>query len=154
MPPRTAASRQRQASSANFIGGTTKQLDCETNGRARQILLAAGDVMQHLQALRRHVRAHHAGADMLGRAGKAGIERVDIEIMAGEHVARHDRPLEEMDVVAAVDDARRSHRGRPAATRGSCAFRRLDDMDRRTRRAEMTLLPWLACRAWDRGHAA
>ena len=35
MPPATATSRQRQASSANFIGGTTKQFDCDTNGRAR-----------------------------------------------------------------------------------------------------------------------
>ena len=36
MPPRTPASRQRQASSAKRSGGTTKQLDIETKGRARQ----------------------------------------------------------------------------------------------------------------------
>jgi hypothetical protein len=35
MPPRTATSRQRQASVANFSGGTTKQLDWLTKGRAR-----------------------------------------------------------------------------------------------------------------------
>src|SRR5258708_33744131 len=35
MPPRTATSRQRQASAANFIGGTTKQFDWLTNGRSR-----------------------------------------------------------------------------------------------------------------------
>ena len=36
MPPRTAASRQRHASSAKRSGGTTKQLDMLTKGRARQ----------------------------------------------------------------------------------------------------------------------
>ena len=35
MPPSTATSRHRQASVANFIGGTTKQLDWLTNGRSR-----------------------------------------------------------------------------------------------------------------------
>ncbi len=49
MPPRTATSRQRQASVANFIGGTTKQLDWLTKGRCAPFLLAAGDHMQHLQ---------------------------------------------------------------------------------------------------------
>ena len=36
MPPRTPASRQRHASSAKRSGGTTKQLDMLTKGRARQ----------------------------------------------------------------------------------------------------------------------
>ena len=36
MPPSTQASSTPQASSANFIGGTTKQLELETNGRARK----------------------------------------------------------------------------------------------------------------------
>ena len=35
MPPVTASSRQRQASTANFMGGTTKQFDWLTNGRSR-----------------------------------------------------------------------------------------------------------------------
>jgi hypothetical protein len=37
MPPHTPASRQAQASSANFMGGTTKQLDMLTKGRARHL---------------------------------------------------------------------------------------------------------------------
>ena len=37
MPARTPASRQRQASSANFKGGTTKQFDMLTKGRARHL---------------------------------------------------------------------------------------------------------------------
>ena len=37
MPPRTASSRQWQASTANFSGGTTKQFDWLTNGRARHL---------------------------------------------------------------------------------------------------------------------
>ena len=52
MPPRTAVSRQRQASSANFIGGTTKQFDCETKGRCPPFLLAARDIVEHLETLR------------------------------------------------------------------------------------------------------
>ncbi len=35
MPPSTATRRHSSDSSANFIGGTTKQLDWLTNGRAR-----------------------------------------------------------------------------------------------------------------------
>ena len=37
MPPAAATSRQRQASIANFIGGTTKQLDWLTKGRSRHL---------------------------------------------------------------------------------------------------------------------
>ena len=37
MPPSTQASSTPQASSANFIGGTTKQLEFDTNGRARKL---------------------------------------------------------------------------------------------------------------------
>ena len=36
MPARTQASIVMQLSSANFIGGTTKQFELDTNGRARQ----------------------------------------------------------------------------------------------------------------------
>ena len=36
MPPSTQASSTPQASSANFIGGTTKQFEFETKGRARK----------------------------------------------------------------------------------------------------------------------
>ncbi len=37
MPARTQASIVMQLSSANFIGGTTKQFEFETNGRARHL---------------------------------------------------------------------------------------------------------------------
>ena len=36
VPSRSVASSTPQASSANFIGGTTKQLELETKGRARK----------------------------------------------------------------------------------------------------------------------
>ena len=36
MPSRTQCSIVRQLSVANFIGGTTKQFEFDTNGRARQ----------------------------------------------------------------------------------------------------------------------
>ncbi len=37
MPARITRSITRQLSVANFIGGTTKQLELETKGRARQV---------------------------------------------------------------------------------------------------------------------
>lgn len=42
---------------------------------------------------------------MLGRAHHAGIERVEVHFERIGNVARHHRPLEEMDVVEPVDDA-------------------------------------------------
>ena len=72
-----------------------------------EILLAAGDGIEHLQR-RRDVLAHGEGrADMLRRAHHAGVERVEVHIERVGNVARHHRPLEEMDVVEPVDDARR-----------------------------------------------
>ena len=49
---------------------------------------------------------HHAGADMFRCARHAGIHGVDIEIMAADHVARRQRALIEMDMLALIDDAR------------------------------------------------
>ena len=48
MPPRMQASITSQASVANFIGGTTKQFELLRKGRARQLLFAACDHVQHL----------------------------------------------------------------------------------------------------------
>ena len=42
---------------------------------------------------------------MLGGARHAGVERVEIHLQRVGNVARHHRPLEEMDVVQPVDDA-------------------------------------------------
>ena len=42
---------------------------------------------------------------MLGGAHHAGIERVEVHIERIGNVARHHRPLEEMDVVEPLDDA-------------------------------------------------
>ena len=71
-----------------------------------EILLAAGDRVEHLQR-RRDVLAHReAGADMLGRAHHAGVERVEIHLERIGNVARHHRPLEEMDVVQPLDETR------------------------------------------------
>ena len=106
MPPATATSRPRQASSAKRSGGTTKQQDRLTNGRARHAGLAAGDEMQDLEAGVQRVAAAEAGADMLGRAGDAGVERVEVELHGADHVARHEAALEEVDVVERVDDPR------------------------------------------------
>src|SRR5262249_29177030 len=101
--------------------------------------LAPGDLMEDVETLGDMVGRHHAGADMLGGRCDAGIERVDVEIASRDHVARHDRALKEMDVLAAVDDSSRIIKideKRLAVGPG----RRLDDMDRRSGGAEMYLV--------------
>ena len=65
MPARTAASRQRQASSANFSGGTTKQQDMDDERPRPPRVLAAGDQMQHRDRLVDVLGLDEAGADML-----------------------------------------------------------------------------------------
>ncbi len=94
--------------------------------------------MHHLQHFIDVIRRHHARADVLLRAGHAGIDGIDVEIVPRHHVARRDRPLEVMDVVAEVDDAGSvvevgQHRLAVAARFG------LDDVHRRSRRAEIDL---------------
>ena len=75
-------------------------------GPGAEILLAACDGVEHLQC-GRDVLAHGEGrADMFRRAHHAGVERVEVHIERVGNVARHHRPLEEMDVVEPVDDAR------------------------------------------------
>ena len=76
---------------------------------------------------------------MLLRAGEAGIHRVDVEVVPGDHVARRERALEEMDVLAIVDDAAGvieidQQRFAVAAGLG------LDDVDGGTRGAEIDLV--------------
>jgi len=44
---------------------------------------------------------------MLLRRSDAGIKRVDVEVMPGDHVARRQAALEEMDMLAGVDNAAR-----------------------------------------------
>ena len=44
---------------------------------------------------------------MLRRPHHAGVERVEIHLERIGNVARHHRPLEEVDVVEALDEARR-----------------------------------------------
>ena len=105
MPPRTATSRQRQASAANFIGGTTKQLDWLTKGRSRHCSSLPADHVQHLQRGLALLRRHPAGADMLGRAHHAGVAGVEVHIGGIGDVAADDGALEEMDMLHLVDDA-------------------------------------------------
>jgi hypothetical protein len=61
--------------------------------------------MENLEAFGDMLGRHHAGADMLRRPRHAGIHGVDIEIVPCEHVARRDRALIEMDMLALIDDA-------------------------------------------------
>ena len=66
--------------------------------------LAAGHQMEDLEAGIQRVAAAEAGADMLGGAGDAGIERVEVQLHRAHHVAWNQGALEEMDMVQGVDD--------------------------------------------------
>jgi hypothetical protein len=99
--------------------------------------------VEDLEAFADMIGRDHAGADMLPRCGDAGIERVDVEIVPGDHVARHHRALVEVDMLAAIDDAPgiiEVDQQRLAIGAGG----RLDNMDGGTGSAEMDLVaPWL-----------
>ena len=68
--------------------------------------LAAGHQVEDLKPGIERVAAAETGADMLGGARDAGVERVEVELHGADHVARHQRALVEVDVVERVDDAR------------------------------------------------
>ena len=69
-------------------------------------LFSARDIVKDLETFGDMLWRHHAGADMFRCARHAGIHGVDIEIMAADHVARRQRALIEMDMLALIDDAR------------------------------------------------
>ncbi len=106
MPPRMQASITLQLSVANFIGGTTKQLELETNGRARHLSSPPAIMCSNSKAGGTCVEFEERGADMLGGAGAAGVDRVEVHLEIVGDVAAHHRPLVEMDVVEFFDDAR------------------------------------------------
>ena len=76
---------------------------------------------------------------MLLRAGDAGIHRVDVEVMPRDHVARGQRALVEMDVIAIVDNAPRVIEVDKQRLAVGPGFG-LDDMHGRTRRSEIDLV--------------
>ena len=89
--------------------GEAQRWDDEAAGQADEgpgapSRLAAGDEMQDLEAGIQRLAAAEAGADMLGRPGDAGVERVEIEFHGADHVARDQGALEEVDVIQRVHD--------------------------------------------------
>ena len=105
MPPRTATSRQRQASVANFSGGTTKQLDWLTKGRARH-LSSPPEIICSISS----EASHCSGATQLVPTClvvpiDAGVAGVEIHIRGIGDVAADDGALVEMDMLHLVDDA-------------------------------------------------
>ena len=62
--------------------------------------------MQHFEHFGDVIGMRHAGADMLRGANDAGIGRVDVEIARAWQLAADIGALEEMDIVAMIDDAR------------------------------------------------
>ena len=103
MPALTPASRQRQASSAKFSGGTTKQAGHADEGAFAPLFLAAGDEMQHLHCFGEMCRINPARPDMLRGSRDAGVAGVEIEVARVDHVAGDKRTLEKMDIVEPVD---------------------------------------------------
>ena len=79
-----------------------------------------------------------ARADVLGGAGDAGVGGVEVELARVGEIAGHDRALEEVDVVEAVDQAGDVVEvgERRLAIVAVCG---LDHVHRRTRGAEMDL---------------
>ena len=99
-------------------------------------VLAAGDHVQQVHAAGHMRRVGKRRAHMLGRAGTAGIKRVDVHLVIVGDVAAHHDALEEVDVVEMLRQPRRV----VEILRGGIAvFARLhvDDMHRRARRAVM-----------------
>ena len=96
---------QRQASVANFIGGTTKQLDWLTNGRSRHFAsppAIACSISSEAFTLRGLTQLVPTCLVVAADAGVAGVE---IHLERVGQVARHHRALEEMDVLERVDHA-------------------------------------------------
>jgi hypothetical protein len=95
--------------------------------------------MQQPQPFLQVHRRHEAGADMLGGAGNAGIERIDVEGAATGHIAGGDRTLEEVNIVQPVhqpgDVIQVGQRRVPVF-----AGLGVDHMDGRAGRAEMNVL--------------
>jgi hypothetical protein len=101
-------------------------------------VFAACHNMQHLQAFAHMVWLDHRGADMLGGACDAGIQRVHVQVAGLHHVPRHHRALEEMNVLAGIDNAGRVIQvDQQRVPVGFCLW--LDDVHRSTRRTEMHL---------------
>ena len=80
---------------------------------------------------------------MLCGARDASVERVDIEVMPGDHVARRQRALVEMNMLTGVDDAARVIKINQQGLAILLCFR-LHDMHRSACRAEIDLVArWL-----------
>ena len=144
---RHAAARRHFEAAAGILGPFHRRHDeavgLRHEGPRPPRLLAARHRVEDLEAFADMIGRDHAGADMLPRCGDAGIERVDVEIVPGDHVARHHRALVEVDMLAAIDDAPgiiEVDQQRLAIGAGG----RLDNMDGGTGSAEMDLVaPWL-----------
>jgi hypothetical protein len=97
-------------------------------------VLAAGDHVDEVETALDMRRIGKAGADMLCRAGAAGIERVDVHQEIVGNVPADHRPLEEMHIVQVMDELG----GVQQVLRRRLAifpFLDIDDMHGRTRRA-------------------
>ena len=70
-------------------------------------VLTAGDHVQHLQRRAHMMRFGEGGPDMFQRAGRAGIDGVQIHLEIVGDVAAHHRALQEVDIVEHIGDPRR-----------------------------------------------
>ncbi len=125
------------------VGGELHRRHDEAVGLAHErplapLLLAAGDHVQHLQRGFDMLGLHPAAADMLGRRGDGGVAGVEVHLERVGDVARHDRALEEMDVLHDVDDA--ADVEQVLDRRFAVAGARIDHVDRRAGRAEVRAL--------------
>ena len=68
--------------------------------------LASRDRVQHRKALLEVFGKRPARADVLGCPHQAAIQRVDVEFAVVDDVPRHAGPLEHVNVLTGIDDAR------------------------------------------------
>ncbi len=90
---------------ANFIGGTTKQFEFDTKGRARHAASPPAIMCSISTASGTKSGFGERGADMLGGAGAAGVDRVEVHLAVVGDVAGNHGALQEVDVVQPVGDA-------------------------------------------------
>jgi hypothetical protein len=127
MPARMQASIVMQLSVANFIGGTTKQLDSDTNGapatRPRRPRPCGSAPSRGRNAPGRRRTCRHVS----WCRAQAGIERVEVHLEIVDDVAADHGALEEMDIVERDGRAARRRRD-PARWIRGIRSRQVDHM--------------------------
>ena len=154
MPARIASSIAMQLSSANFMGGTTKQLVFDMNGRARQASSPPA-IMCRRSMQGPTWCGSLKDVPMCFRRARAGrVNRVEVELEIVREVAGDHRALEEVHVIKLLHDlGRRVEIGERGVAVLPCD--RIHHMHGRARRAVVHVGPVeMQVKPSDRGRGA